>query len=344
MEETLTEMLNITINYNTMEHYFEETDLDIDFGEDFNSEDLPEENKEEVEEKKQRTEKWRSERLGCLTGSKGALIMKCNRQGSKLSWNDKRKIFEFSESIIPYIYECVMERKTGRYIESPSSLPMKYGTAVEPLIQKRILEYLQEKELTFKEVGFKKFNDIPTAGASADGVIYDKKELPVMVGEFKACTNWGTHYKRTYEKTDESSMDFWQMIIEMSVWGVNKALYVVISPPNNILRYINEPDIMDAYDDFIKETEMHIEELSISEVHIEAFNQRLSIIESVIQKHMNTGNRIDELLEQELLFHKNKLLGMNTDYFEEVEKNEEPKQIKEKKQDTPEIDFENSIF
>lgn len=290
----------------------EEYESDLDLGIEINTE----ENNQEQE--LQRTEQWRINRLGLLTGSKGKLIMACNRKGSRLSWADKEKVFEFSDGIIPFIYSCAMERKTGRYIEGSTTMQMKYGTIIEPLIIRRAKE---EYNIEIEQVGFKTVDDVPTLGASSDGIYKEKGKVKATC-ELKACCTWETHYKRTYEKTDESSIDFWQMIIQMLVWKVDKAYYFVCSPPKNIMDYILAEDPMDLYEKWCKETELSFEEVKDSEIHIEALKQRAIIVENCIQKYITTERPIADILEEEIRFHKKRYLDQEIP-TEEIQQKEE---------------------
>lgn len=328
------------------EYYESDLELDIDLSEDY----------ENIPEELQRTEKWQEDRLGKITGSKAKLIMSCSPRGSKMSWADKEKVFEFGKSIVPYIYACAMERKTGRYIEMASTSAMKYGTAIEPLIARRIQEnYLDQHGLKGREVGFKQFDDIPTAGASSDMVAENEKQVVKATLEFKGCANWTTHYKRTYEKTDDSSIDFWQMITQMCAHNVDKAIYGVISPPKNIMLYIQAENIMDLYEHWCEETTIEIEEVKASEIHIAALKHRIVIVESCIQKYIATGRRIDSILEEEINFHKKKYLEQVIPMTEEEELESEndfsiaasgtvePKQIVEENHFKEDL-FEDSPF
>ena len=85
---------------------------------------LPQVEPELKKESLQRTEDWHKKRLGNWTGSKIKNIMSCSPKGSKMSWSDDAKVYEFSKGAIKYVYSRAMERKTQRYIETPSSKAM----------------------------------------------------------------------------------------------------------------------------------------------------------------------------------------------------------------------------
>lgn len=259
-------------------------------------EDEPEqEDKPEIIE--QRSPEWFKQRSFCYTGSRGKSIMACSQKGSKMSWDNPDKITEFSSGIISYIYETAMQRKTNRYIKSASTSEMKYGTMVEPLIERRSREeYFNSKNMVRVSVGFKEFPNRPYAGTSADDIITIIDEIHAVV-ENKACTSWNAHYKRTYENTDESSMDFWQTQMEMISWEVDLCYYVVISPPTDIMKYVYyDGDIMDLYEDWCNETEMTIEIIKRSPIHCDALLKRIDILEKVTVEFLENGGDIKELL------------------------------------------------
>ena len=256
--------------------------------------DIQEQEPEVIE---QRSEQWFKQRSFCYTGSRGKSIMACSSKGARMSWDNPDKITEFSSGIISYIYETAMQRKTNRYIKGASTTDMKYGTIVEPLIERRSREqYFNELNMQRVSVGFKEFPNRPYAGASADDIITKNDEI-IAVVENKACTSWNAHYKRTYENTDESSIDFWQTQMEMIAWEVDLCYYVVISPPTDITKYVYyDGDIMDLYDEWCNETEMTIEKIKRSPIHCDALLKRIDILEKVTVQFLENGGDIKELL------------------------------------------------
>ena len=268
-------------------------DINLDFLENEVDQDVP------IKEAEQRSEEWFKQRSFCYTGSKGKTIMACSPRGAKMSWDNPDKINEFSSGIISYIYETAMQRKTNRYIKGASTTDMKYGTIVEPLIEKRSREeYFNSKGLVRVPVGFKTFPNRKYAGASSDDIITKNDEI-IAVVENKACTSWNAHYKRTYENTDESSMDFWQTQMEMIAWEVDLCYYIVISPPTDIMKYVYyDGDIMDLYDEWCAETEMTIEEIKRSPIHCEALLKRIDILEKVTVSFLENGGDIKVILDR----------------------------------------------
>ena len=262
---------------------------------------------ESEENSLQRTELWQEERKGNWTGSRFKNCMQCNQQSSKLSWDNPLKIYHFSKGAIKYIYENAMERKTGRYIESSPTWEMKYGTKVEPLIEKRFNEELISKGFKLKLVGYKEFPEFNTAGVSSDAIVLDEKENIIASAEFKACTSWSTHYDRTFESTDDSSTDFWQTQGQMIAWNVDETFYIVISPPKDIKKYLFAENIMDFYEDWVSETEMNIEVIKKSPIHHNALMKRLFIMESTINNWLSEEDlNLKEVLYNEIDFFKKK--------------------------------------
>lgn len=247
----------------------------------------------------QRTEKWQQDRKGRWTGSQKKALMSCSRSGGRLSWLEPSKVFDFGDTSLKYIYENAMERKTGRYIDKgQGTTDMRYGTKVEPLIVKMLKKELKKQgsKLKYKPVGFKEYPNINTAGVSSDGILTLNKKVDAVV-EIKACTNWGSHYDRTFEFTDDKSIDFWQMQSEMIAWEVNKCYYVVAEPPKDIKKYANyDGDIMDLYKDFKKEVSINIEIVKPSDIHQKALVKRIHIAEDALNNFLEKGGSLKEIL------------------------------------------------
>lgn len=250
------------------------------------------------DKKKQRTKEWHQQRLGNWTGSRIKSIMSCNSAGGKMSWDNEDKIYEFSKGVLKYIYSRAKERQSGKIINTPSSAVMDYGTKVEPYIIKASGEDV-------KEVGYKEHPNIKHLGASSDGII---EQLPAVV-EIKACTNWETHYNRTFENVNEKSIDFWQTQLEMLVWDFDKCVYLVSEPPENIFDYINERKV---YEDFAKECKISKQIIKSSKFHQKAIIERVKIVDKVCERWINNGG---DLLD---IFYKTLDEFKNTDNMNEV--------------------------
>ena len=238
----------------------------------------------------QRTEDWHKKRLGNWTGSKIKNIMACSPKGSKMSWSDDAKVYEFSKGAIKYVYSRAMERKTQRYIETASSKEMQYGTKVEPFICKIGEQLIGQK---IKEVDFITHPEVKTIGASSDGITVDRK----FVIEIKACNNWETHYERMFNLLDEKSADFWQVQTEMLVWGVDKCYYLVAEPPHSIWPYLKDEK---GFEDFKKECGVDFQTVDASKFHQTALLKRIQIVESTCTKWIQDGGDLNKIFYEQI--------------------------------------------
>ena len=271
--------------------------------------DINIEENQSTNEELQRTEKWREDRRGRWTGSQQKNLMSCSSQGGKLSWNDVEKLFHFGSTALKYIYENAMERKTGRYVDmGRGTAEMRYGTKVEPLIAKATKRKLKELGIKgkLKDVGFKQFPTMPNAGVSSDSILVHKKTDKTLASvEMKACTNWNTHFERTFEFMDEKSKDFWQTQGQMIAWDVDICYYVVAEPPINISKYLMyDGDIMDLYKDFLKECPISVQTVKASKTHQHALLKRICISEKALNDFLNKGGNLKEILYRSIDFYK----------------------------------------
>lgn len=261
---------------------------------------------DQIEEPQQRTEEWQRQRLGRWTGSQMKALMSSSRSVARMSWAEPERIYTFGDTALKYIYENAMQRKTGRYIDmGQGTTAMRYGTAVEPLIVKLISKKIKKQGLKYEPVGFKTYQDIETAGVSADGIIKRKDKL-VSAVEIKACTNWQTHYDRTFELTNEKSIDFWQMQAEMFAWNVQQCYYYVAEPVHNIGDYVYyDGDIMDLYKKFKKETNVSLQIVEASEIHQNALIKRIKVAERALTTFLSDGGDLRKILHTVIDFYKN---------------------------------------
>ena len=256
----------------------------------------------------QRTEKWRKKRLGRWTSSQLKQLMSSLPGKSKLNWSNLDRVFSFGKTALKYIYENAMERKTQRYIDDrEGTYDMRYGTRVEPLIEAIVKKKLKKKG-KFKRVGFKKFDKIPNAGVSSDGIIVsrDNNKKVLHTVEMKACTSWQTHYERTFDLTDESSKDFWQMVGHCEAYNVKTCYYAVAQPPSDIKKYLfYEGDIMDLLEEFEKECSVSIEKVKISNLHKEALLKRIAIAEDTLNDWLAMGGSLKNTLDEVIKMYEN---------------------------------------
>lgn len=281
---------------NNMEDIFDEIESDIDLGIDLSNYE-ERENDFHEEKKSNHYEGFDEARRGNYNASEAKGLMSCSQKWSKHSWHNPEKVLGFSDGSVKYIFKKAKERETGRTIKTASSLAMKYGSKIEELTFRRANEYLKPLGLYAKKVGYKKFDSVPTAGASSDAIICEiETDKIIASGEMKACVSWETLYERTFEATDEKSIDFWQTQQQMVAWNVDKTYYFVISPPSGIMEYLNSDNIDDLYEDWIKETEMEVEIIQKSDIHADNLLKRISIAEETIKEYLETKENIKEIL------------------------------------------------
>lgn len=294
------------------------------------------------DEKLQRTDNWKQERSGNWTSSIKSKLMSCSQKSGRISWNEKSKIYDFGKTALKAIYNAAMQRKTGRYIESgDGTKKMQYGTKVEPLIFAIAAEMLKEKGI-LQGVGFKYFDDVPTAGVSADGVLWNNlaEQKIIAVYEAKACTNWETHFDRTFDLMDEKGSDFWQTQDHMTAYNVNTCYYAVAEPPKDINKYIYyDGDIMDLLDEFRKECSITIQKLEASPMHQNAGLKRIEIAEKIIEIWNSKGGDLRKIMYEVIEKFKHK--GIFKDVLDEIEKplDDLPKITPEEAFDKPQKEF-----
>lgn len=257
--------------------------------------------KKQDKKKKQRTKQWREDRRGNWTGSQLKNLMSSVQGKARLAWDNLDRVFAFGATAIKYLYSNAMERKTGRWIDDgDGSWAMQYGTKVEPLIKKATKEILKDMGVLgkLKAVGYKKFPNMPNAGVSSDSVVVLDGKTVASV-EMKACTNWGTHYERTFDSTDDKSNDFWQLQGQMIAHEVDICYYAVAQPPANIKDYLfYDGDIMDLHEQFKKECKVSVEIVKKSKLHQAALIKRIIIAEETIGDWLagDCTERLDVLL------------------------------------------------
>lgn len=264
---------------------------------------LSKKDKKKKKQELQRTKEWREDRRGEWTGSQLKNLMSCSPGKGNLSWDNLDRILSFGKTALKYIYSNAKERQTGRYIDDgEGTYQMRYGTRVEPLIFKATKEILKEKGLKgkLKEVGYKRFEDIPNTGVSADAILINSKKETIAAVEMKACTNWETHYERTFDLMDEKSKDFWQIQGETKAHKVNICYYAVAEPPHDIKKYLfHEGNIMDLYDEWRKECLVTLETVKASEIHQTALLKRIMIAEDALADFISVDDcRLDKALDE----------------------------------------------
>lgn len=119
----------------------------------------------------QRTDEWFQARLGKVTASRVADVMAKTKTG-------------YSASRDNYMAQLIVERMTGKPVESFSNAAMEWGTAQEPFAR---AAYEVAKSVMVEEVGFVQHPSIEQAGASPDGLVGDDGLVEIK------CPNTATH-------------------------------------------------------------------------------------------------------------------------------------------------------
>jgi hypothetical protein len=200
---------------------------------DFKIIGAPDSVSETSEESLQRTEEWLEARSGNYTGSNFKKLMNCGRASAKQPWGSLEKLVDFGTTAERYVYAVGMERNTGQRSQEASSRQMNHGKEHEPLLIQQLID--DGIIYDFEELGFEKFPEWETGGASVDGVAKLGKKFGDLYGkkvavELKCCVSWDGHYNRMYEPVHDKHDDFWQFQAEMLSVGLDTCLYVVTLP------------------------------------------------------------------------------------------------------------------
>lgn len=117
----------------------------------------------------QRSKEWFEMRLGVITGSRCANVMKSNN----LSFMD----------------ELLAERLSGEIVESPQSAAMRWGTMMEPMA---LDAYRMRTGLDAREVGFCIHDEHDWLAISPDALVWDGGDDPIGGVEMK-CPSTKNH-------------------------------------------------------------------------------------------------------------------------------------------------------
>ena len=161
----------------------------------------------------QRSEAWFEARRGKWTGSKLKDLMAKGR-GNNI-WGEKAKHYLFSK---------FMERLRGTSdTPIPSTWAMRRGTELEPYAIAAFEKMYPKYEIV--ECDFIEFPDYPTAGASPDGIVIDKKTRDVIGAfETKSRGDDGT-YSHAFDRVGEKHPEFWQLQGEMLATNTGNCFY-----------------------------------------------------------------------------------------------------------------------
>ena len=185
----------------------------------------------------QRSISWFRSRVGFLTGSKIADIMKSGRKKDEI----------FSETAKAYLFQVAGERLFNPsflnddgifqdYLEltSVSTKAMQFGSDQEDAAKSLFMQ-MNFPEGEIVELSSCKHDTIPYFAASPDGAIYGRDGEDLKIIEVK-CPNINTYMKYRTLIQDATSLKetepkyYWQMMAEMSCTGANSGIFITYCP------------------------------------------------------------------------------------------------------------------
>ena len=181
----------------------------------------------------QRSLEWFRSRVGNITGSKVADIMKSGRKKDEL-WSDTAK---------SYLYQIAGERLFNPvflnnddvfqdYIDQTSftTKAMQWGSEQEDAA-KSLYMTMNFPEGEIVELSSCQHDTIPHFAASPDGAIYGRDKEDIRIIEVK-CPNINTYMKYRSLIHDAESLKetepkyYWQMMAEMSCTGAKSGIFI----------------------------------------------------------------------------------------------------------------------
>ena len=184
----------------------------------------------------QRSLTWYRNRVGHITGSKVADIMKSGRKKDEV-WSDTAKA---------YLYQIAGERIFNPtflndddifqdYINQTSftTKAMQWGADMEEDAKSCFVKLNEGIEIS--DLSSCKHDTIPFFAASPDGAIYGRDGGDIKIIEVK-CPNINTYMKYRTLIQDAASLKevepkyYWQMMAEMSCTGANGGIFIVYCP------------------------------------------------------------------------------------------------------------------
>ena len=185
----------------------------------------------------QRSLEWFRSRVGNITGSKVADIMKSGRKKDEL-WSDTAK---------SYLYQIAGERLFNPvflnnddvfqdYIDQTSftTKAMQWGSEQEDAA-KSLYMTMNFPEGEIVELSSCQHDTIPHFAASPDGAIYGRNKEDIRIIEVK-CPNINTYMKYRSLIHDAASLKetepkyYWQMMAEMSCTGAKSGIFITYCP------------------------------------------------------------------------------------------------------------------
>ena len=186
----------------------------------------------------QRSLDWFRSRIGNITGSRVADIMKSGR----------KKDSPWSEAALTYIYQIAGERLFNKeflqdddvfqdYLDltSFSSKSMQFGSEQEEAAKSCFCQLPQNEGIEIAELSSCKHDTIPHFAASPDGAIYGRDGGGIRILEVK-CPNINTYMKYRSLINDTASLKetepkyYWQMMAEMSCTNAESGIFITYCP------------------------------------------------------------------------------------------------------------------
>lgn len=182
----------------------------------------------------QRTPDWFRVRLGNITGSRCADIMKSGRKKEEM----------FSDTAKSYLYQLAAERMMNPSVVSDDEIFSQYLETVQ--ITSRAMRFGTEQEdnarilfeklsgLHVDEVSSCQHNTVPHFAASPDGMVFQDLR-PMACVEIK-CPEQKTYLKYVTDIHDAESLKatkpeyYWQVQAEMSCTDTHKCYFVAYCP------------------------------------------------------------------------------------------------------------------
>ena len=188
----------------------------------------------------QRTDDWFTARLGKVTASRVADVVAKTKTGVSASRGN-------------YMAQLIVERLTGKPVESFSSSAMQWGTDTEPLAR---AAYELATDTMVEEIGFVEHESIPMCGASPDGLVGDDGLIEIK------CPNTATHIETLINNTIDNRYVLqmqWQMActdrkwcdfvsfdprmpeaLQMKIIRINFNEMLVVDLENQVEQFLNE--------------------------------------------------------------------------------------------------------
>lgn len=223
----------------------------------------------------QRDISWFRVRMGYITGSKVADIMKAG----------KKKDEPFSDTAKSYLFQVAGERLFNEeflndddifqdYLDQTNytTKAMQWGADMEEQAKSCFLNLGENKNIEIAELSSCRHDTIPYFAASPDGAIYGRDGGDIKIIEVK-CPNINTYMKYRSLIHDTASLKeteqkyYWQMMAEMSCTGAKLGIFITYCP------WLSKP--------------IHWAEIERNEEDIKLMEERVILANQFIDKIVN---------------------------------------------------------